>query len=506
MHSKLGSSFKLIVLFLLSYTATYAQIPGAYADGLRKDTKVIQAAIDSVSALGGGLVRFTPGKYLTGPFVLKGNNLTVQIDSGATILASKDTVDFFYYPGGDTTKSLSGPVNFISSSGCNNLTIQGKGTIDGQGSRWWPYPDNARPRMLQLERGVGLVVKEVTLTNSPMFHLCPNRYYDVNIHDIRIIAPSTSPNTDGIDPGICHKVRISNCYIDNGDDNIAVGASSPDAAWGTASTDIIIKHCTFLHGHGVSIGSYTSGGIDSMLVDSCTFDGTTNGIRIKSQRGRGGDVRNITYSNLSMSNVVYPIYFTAYYSGIPTVTADTVFPINATTPYFHDIKVINLTSVNPPAFSRAGFVIGVAEKPFTNISFENVVINAGRGLQLRNAALTCDTSLFNIESGPKIYREIRSTVIDTSTHSNSNEAILQQNFPNPFKSNTYIQYRQQADAHVEIRIYNLLGQEVATPVNESETAGQHTAVFNGKSFASGIYFYKLTIGNSSEIKKMIILK
>src|ERR1039458_3382588 len=296
----------LIIIFLLSCSISlFPQIPGAYADGIHKDTKAIQAAFDSIANLDGGMVHFTEGVYLTGPFVLKGDNLIVQIDSGATILASPNMKD--YYPvGADTSLPLTNTLNFISASGFRNMTIQGKGTIDGQGSVWWPTIDNPpRPRMLELEKGVHLEVKEVTLTNSPKFHLCPEHCYDVYIHDIRIIAPSNSPNTDGIDPGISHKVLITNCYIDNGDDNIAFSPSSSDAGWTAASTNITIKNNTFMHGHGVSIGSYTQGGVDSMLVDSCTFTNTDNGIRIKSQRGRGGNIHGITYSNLTMTNVRY---------------------------------------------------------------------------------------------------------------------------------------------------------------------------------------------------------
>src|ERR1035438_3942922 len=124
----------LIIIFLLSCSISlFPQIPGAYADGIHKDTKAIQAAFDSIANLDGGMVHFTEGVYLTGPFVLKGDNLIVQIDSGATILASPNMKD--YYPvGADTSLPLTNTLNFISASGFRNITIQGKGTIDGQGS------------------------------------------------------------------------------------------------------------------------------------------------------------------------------------------------------------------------------------------------------------------------------------------------------------------------------------------------------------------------------------
>jgi hypothetical protein len=501
----------LIIIFLLSCPISiFSQIPGAYADGNHKDTKAIQAALDSIANLGGGTVHFTKGVYLTGPFVLKGNNLIVQIDSGATILASSNMKD--YYPdGADTTLPLTNTKNFISASGFRNMTIQGKGTIDGQGSYWWPTLDTPpRPRLLELDKGVHLEVKEVTLTNSPKFHLCPSHCYDVYIHDIRIIAPSNSPNTDGIDPGISHKVLITNCYIDNGDDNIAFSPSSSDPGWTSASTNIIIKNNTFMHGHGVSIGSYTQGGVDSMLVDSCTFTNTDNGIRIKSQRDRGGNVHGITYSNLTMTNVRYPIYFTAFYSGIPAQSADTLFPITSTTPYFHDIKIINLTSTNTASNSVAGIIVGVPEEPFNNISLQNVKLTAYKGIQLRNASISVsDTMLINVTSGPRLIYELRSQLItgisDNLSPAPSDYTLLQ-NYPNPFNPSTTIKYSLPKATHVSLSIYNSKGQEVSKLISQDMNAGVHSTEWNATGFASGVYYYRIVTGEFVETKKLLLLK
>jgi polygalacturonase len=504
----LFSSAVIGFIFFITAPESLAQIPRAYADGIHKDTKAIQACIDSVANAGGGLVRFTPGKYLTAPLTFRGNNMTFQIDSGATILASTDTIDW-YPPGSDTTKPLSSVQNFISASGFTNMTIQGKGTIDGQGAGWWPAPNNPRPRLLQLAKGKHLVVKNVTLTNSPMFHLCPTQCYDVIVDSIRIIAPSTSPNTDGIDPGICHKVRITNCYIDNGDDNVAVGASSGDAGWGAASTDIIVKNCTFMHGHGVSIGSYTSGGVDSMLVDSCTFNGTDNGIRIKSQRGRGGECRHITYSNLTMTNVRYPIYFTAYYSGIPAQT-DTAQPVNSLTPNFHDLTVLNLTSTNSASNSVAGIIVGVPELPFYNIKLQNVSLAAQKGIQLRNATIEdADTMAITVKTGYRIIREVRSqllTAIETEIFPKPAQFRLEQNYPNPFNPSTVIQYQLPNSGHVLLKVYSITGKEIQTLVNGEQNAGAHSVSFNATTLPSGMYLYSLQSGNVNITKKMLLLK
>jgi Glycosyl hydrolases family 28 len=295
-------------------------LKGAYADGIHKDTDVIQAAIDSCTNIGGGIVRLENGIYLTAPFELK-SNVTLEVDSTAEIIATQDAYDF-YPVGFDTTggRISSSLRPLITSNYASNITITGKGTIDGRGKPWWTAYNagliSVRPRLIQLNHSKHILLENITLKNSPQFHLVPSWCVDVAVNDVTIIAPSDSPNTDGIDPATSHNIRITNCYIDTGDDNVAIKSGNNDSSYPNAgSSDIIISDCTFLHGHGVSIGSETNGGVDSMFVSNCTFNGTDNGIRIKSNRTRGGNVRSITYSNLTMNNVKYPILFSEYLSG-----------------------------------------------------------------------------------------------------------------------------------------------------------------------------------------------
>lgn len=83
---------------------------------------------------------------------------------------------------------------------------------------------------------------------------------------------------------------------------------------------------------------------------------------------------------------------------------------------------------------------------------------------------------------------------------------ISQNFPNPFNSETVIHYRLQQNSLVTIKIYDLLGREVTTLVNEAKNKGRYEVNLNGKNLASGIYFYRITTNNYSEVKKMVLLK
>lgn len=502
---------------LASDTVT-PNIFGAYADGIHKDTKAIQAAIDSVYKIGGGIVWLPSGYYLTGPIVLK-SFVTLLVDSTAKILGSQYLKD--YYPAGsDTNLTVAqvGSLNpLITSNNATDITITGKGTIDGQGYKWWSplnTPD-IRPRLIQLNYSPNLLIENVFLTNPGQFHVSLQWCNNVIVRNITIETSPTSPNTDGIDPATCHNVQILNCTIDVGDDNIAVKSGSSDPRDPHAAcSNILISGCTFLHGHGVSIGSETSGGVDSMTVTNCTFNSTDNGLRIKSDRptsgGNGGNVRGIKYSNITMINVKYPIYITGYYSGVPAQT-DPAQPITSTTPFFHDISFTNITAVSGYYSNSAGFIYGLPEEIFTNIHFNNVNIENNKGLTVRNAIIDTIKTKIAVTSGSPFIIQVNGIVHSTVTSVN-NEVLpsnyyLSQNYPNPFNPTTIIIYQLPVASHVILKVFDILGREVATLVNNFQPAGKYKVSFNeAKQLTSGIYFYRINTSNFVQTKKMLLIK
>ena len=88
------------------------------------------------------------------------------------------------------------------------------------------------------------------------------------------------------------------------------------------------------------------------------------------------------------------------------------------------------------------------------------------------------------------------------------EYSLFQNYPNPFNPSTKIRYSIPLGANVEIKVYDILGREIAVLVKEYKPAGNYEVEFTtaGKGISSGIYFYKLTAGNFSSVKKLVLLK
>lgn len=485
-------------------------LKGAFADGIHKDTDVIQAAIDSCTNAGGGIVHLQNGIYLTAPIELK-SNVTLMIDSTASMIASQVMYDFypedFDTTGGDTPSDYR---PLITSNYADNITISGNGIIDGRGELWWIAFKNGtitrRPRLIQLNHGKHIRLEDITLTNSPQFHFVPSWCLDITVDNVTILSPEDAPNTDGIDPMTSHHVRIRNCYIDTGDDNVAIKSGNDDPDYPNAgSSDIIVSDCTFLNGHGVSIGSETNGGVDSMLVENCTFNGTDNGIRIKSNRTRGGNVRGITYRNLTMTNVRYPILFSEYYPDIPDQN-DPLQPITSTTPYYHNITVEGLTATN---CRYGGIIIGLPETPLANIHLSNVNISANTGLQIRNATVDATNVKIHASSGPDIIFEVNGIITGVESEPNSNlpdKFTLYQNYPNPFNPNTIIKYHLPRICFVTLKIYDVIGKEIKIVVNEKQDAGDHLLTIDAHNLSSGVYFYRIEAGSIVETKKFVVLK
>src|SRR5580698_4014520 len=251
-----------------------ARAHGAKGDGTTKDTKAIQAAIDDCASAGGGTVKLDGGTFVSGPVVLK-SNITLDIAKDTTLLGSPDHAD---YPA-KTEFRAPGLQSLVSATDAENVAITGEGVIDGNGESWWQMArsikdagvmgsDHPRPRLIVFDHCKHIRVKGVTIQNSPMWQLVPYYSDDVVIRNIRVLAPANSPNTDAIDPFSSSNVVIDHVYEDVGDDNIAIKSGAGNSPGPNApSRNITITNCTFLHGHGLSIGSEIAGGAQNITAD-----------------------------------------------------------------------------------------------------------------------------------------------------------------------------------------------------------------------------------------------
>ena len=81
-----------------------------------------------------------------------------------------------------------------------------------------------------------------------------------------------------------------------------------------------------------------------------------------------------------------------------------------------------------------------------------------------------------------------------------------QNYPNPFNPTTTIEYALPASGYVTLEIYDVLGREVKTLVNDNESAGYHFVVFDASELPSGVYFYRISAGKYTSVKKLVLVK
>ncbi|MDX3748759.1 pectinesterase family protein [Streptomyces sp. AK08-02] len=373
---------------------------GAKADGTTKDTAALQKAINACAGKGGS-VELTSGKYLSGALTLPGD-LTFRIDSGATLLASQDAADY--------ASSGSKLAPLLAGSG-KNLTITGGGTIDGQGAPWWAKTRaekaagqtlSSRPGLVSVNDASNLRITGITLRNAPNVHLTLKKVTTAVLDKLTISAPSDSPNTDGIDVWSSSGVAVTGSTIDVGDDNIAIDSSTANGP----AHDISLSGCTILHGHGLSIGSFTAGGIYNINIHDNTLKGTTAGVRIKTARDRGGEVHDITYKNLTMTDVTTPIQIVGYYPKVPA-DGDAAQAVTSNTPNYHDITIADITATGA---REAGQIVGVPERPITGLTLTSVTISAKTGLTVRNATVRTNSTTVKPASGSAYLVQSRATV------------------------------------------------------------------------------------------------
>ncbi len=323
----------------------------AEADERNPDTARVQSAIDQCQS--GQAVELKPGGgrniFLAGPLTLKAG-VTLLVDGGAALFASRNPRDYDMTPGscGVVNQRGHGCKTFLTADHAAGGGIMGDGAIDGRGGAkllgqnvtWWDLAKTAKvldqsqsvPRLIAVRQSDNFTMYRITLRNSPNFHVGVDQTNGFTAWGVKIQTPKTARNTDGIDPSSSTNVTIAYCEITTGDDDVAIktGASGP-------STHMTIAHNHFYSGHGMSIGSGTSGGVSAIRVSDLTLDGTDYGIRIKSDRSRGGVVEDVSYENVCMRDVPNPLLLTSMY---------TTFP-GEKLPVYRNILLKNVHSVTP---------------------------------------------------------------------------------------------------------------------------------------------------------------
>jgi polygalacturonase len=378
---------------------------GARADGQTLNTRAIQKAIDACNKAGGGTVLVPPGEFVTGTIFLK-SNVNLYLEQGAVLLGSLDTLD--YQPEGVHH-------GMIYAFRERNITISGEGEIYGRGTSFHnpekahtgpdfqrqytrqgeaympldPVPPDGpigylrRPgMMIVLVQCEQVVIKDVTLRDSPEWTIRIGDCDDVVVHGISIHNNLLIPNSDGIHCTTSRNIRISDCDIRAGDDAIIVtGFGTEVGVGGDTETEFDYTSREFGNKTGYAenvavtncvLQSRSSGiriGYGANPIRNCTF---SNLIIYGSNRGIGvfsrdeGTIENILFSDVVISNRLHSGHW--WGNGEPihvsAVKQDPDIPAGA---------VINVSFRNITAQSETGIMIyGTEESPVKGLRLENI--------------------------------------------------------------------------------------------------------------------------------------
>ncbi|WP_220399559.1 rhamnogalacturonidase [Filimonas effusa] len=244
-----------------------------------KDSNVVQTekmqAVINKAAEKGGVVVIPKGTFLSGSLFFK-QGTHLYLEEGARLKGSDDISNFPIVPTrieGQTVKYFAALVN---ADGVDGFSISGKGTIDGNGLRYWKAfwlrrqfnpnctnMDEMRPRLLYISNSKNVQVSGLKLINSPFwtnhFYKCEN----VKLLDLYIYSPEKpvkAPSTDAVDIDVCKNFLIKNCYMSVNDDAVALkGGKGPLADKDEnngGNFNIVIEDCTYGFCHGaLTLGS-----------------------------------------------------------------------------------------------------------------------------------------------------------------------------------------------------------------------------------------------------------
>lgn len=265
---------------------------GVSGDSTLLQTDKIQAVIDRAAEAGGGVIVIPRGVFLSSSLFFK-QDVHLHLEEGAVLKGSDDISD---YPvietrmEGQTLKYFPALVNADSVDG---FTISGKGTLDGNGLRYWKSfwqrrkvnhkctnMEELRPRVIYISRSNHVQIEGIHVKNSPFWS---THYYKCNwlkLIDLHITSPENpvkAPSTDAIDLDVCDNVLVKGCYLSVNDDAIALkGGKGPWAdqdANNGGNSDILIEDCTFGFSHSMlTCGSETIHN-RNILLRRCMVDG-----------------------------------------------------------------------------------------------------------------------------------------------------------------------------------------------------------------------------------------
>ncbi len=346
---------------------------GAKPDGSTLCTQAIQAAIDKCAAAGGGTVYLPPGSFLSGTIYLK-SGVTLHLDTGCTLLGSTNLNDypptvpaFRSYTDNYTDKSL------IYGEKLERIAITGRGVLDGQGAAF-KGPYKVRPYMIRFIECRDVAVEGVTIKNSPMWVQHYLACDDVRIHGITVKS-HVNANNDGIDIDSCHRVTITGCNVDSGDDAIVLKSCSARPC-----KDVVVSACVLRSTcNALKMGTESNGGFQNVVLTGCAIHDTRlAGVALEIVDG--GAMDRIVVSDTTMTGVGAPIFLRLGNRARP-------FKEGMDKPGLGSMKNITISNIEATGANPTGCAIaGLPEARIENVTLSNIRLSFAGGGTAEQAA------------------------------------------------------------------------------------------------------------------------
>ena len=295
---------------------------GAVGDGVTKDTKSLQAAIDAAASGGGATIVFPPGQYLAGTLVLR-SSLSLHLERGAVLLGSLDHDDYHSVPvdpsGNEAHKqewwfAQTRYLALLVARGADGITLCGEGLIDGQGAALVAnikerFPamkpsqldESVRPALINFVACRNVRILDLRLRNSACW---TQVYTDCDGLQFRGLSVHGHAfwNNDGIDLCDCRNATISDCNIDTADDGICL-KSGPRACENITITNCIVRSWA----NGLKFGTASAGVFRNIAVNNLVIWGSGHsGIALESVDG--GTIEDVVISNVTMRDLRHGIF------------------------------------------------------------------------------------------------------------------------------------------------------------------------------------------------------
>ena len=354
----------------------------------------LQAMLDLCSASGGGRVIVPQGVYrCNGPLNLR-SSTELHFEDGCVIKFSPhpehylpqvftrwEGVEIYNFSpmvyGKDLTDvAVTGKATFIGGNeifaswlGLQNEAQERSRSFAEQGvpveQRVFSEKDHLRASMFQIVSSERILIEEITLTNAPFWMFHPLYCRDVTFRNV--VCDSMFLNNDGIDIDSCENVLIEDSVFRNGDDAIVVKSGRDHDGWrvGRPTKNVVIRNCHIYEAmHGVAIGSELSGGAENIWISNISMDKIfRQAIQFKSNRDRGGVIRNVNVRDISVEHVDGNlIYFFSDYPGFRNGNAPTAF------------RDFRLEKIRCGYAANVFHLQGTPEFPLENIEIDDITV------------------------------------------------------------------------------------------------------------------------------------